>query len=288
MPLHWLPESDLREHSKRSIEALELWLRRLIDQELSTTYGADYIDATRPNGDRLLRNEIGRRLHKRTTDKLKFPRPIDGALLEDLIDIICNPELYDQHFRNPLQDAFPQGHAMARSMLSRLVAPRNALSHANPISVHDALRILCYSEDVISALKADFQRRGLHQQFNVPTIIRVTDSLGHVAMLSANRPHGAIVDYSTDAAAQLRCGDTLSIEVGIDPSFDPDTYDVEWLTSNIGGPVQRGPKFTLNLTERYVSTRLTLVCRVTSKSAWHKLGTIDDQLDIAYRVLPPL
>ena len=148
MPLHWLPESDLREHSKRSIEALELWLRRLIDQELSTTYGADYIDATRPNGDRLLRNEIGRRLHKRTTDKLKFPRPIDGALLEDLIDIICNPKLYDQHFRNPLQDAFPQGHAMARSMLSRLVAPRNALSHANPISVHDALRILCYSEDV--------------------------------------------------------------------------------------------------------------------------------------------
>ena len=287
MPLHWLPESDLREHCKRSIEALELWLRRLIDQELSTAYGADYINATRPNGDRVLRAEIARRLKERTTDKLKHPRPIDGALLNDLIDILCNPVLYAQHFRGPLQDVF-QGPAMARLLLCRLVAPRNALYHANPVSVHDALRILCYSEDVISALKADFQRRGLHQQFNVPTIIRVTDSLGYVAMLSANRPHGAMLDYSTEPAAQLRCGDALSIEVGIDPSFDPGTYDVEWLTSNIGGPVQRGPKFSLNLAERYVSTRLTLVCRVTSKSVWHKLGTIDDQLDIAYRVLPPL
>jgi hypothetical protein len=49
----------------------------------------------------------------------------------------------------------------------------------------------------------------------------------------------------------------------------------------------RGPKFVLLLEERYVSTRFCAVCRIISNARWHKLGTHDDQIDIAYRVLPP-
>lgn len=167
MPLHALTENDLREYCKRSIEALELWLRGLIDQQLTNEYGTDYINAVRTNGDRVIRGEISRRLIERTSDKLRFPRPIDGALLDDLVDIVCNPELYNSHFKGPLNDVFPVGCQMARTILSRLISPRNALYHANPVSIQEALRILCYSEDVISALKADYQRRGLHQQFNM-------------------------------------------------------------------------------------------------------------------------
>jgi hypothetical protein len=97
-----------------------------------------------------------------------------------------------------------------------------------------------------------------------------------------------MLDYSQDAAAHLRCGDTISTEVDVDPSFHPTTYDVRWLIANIGGPTTEGTKFTLLLTERYVSTRFCVVCQVISRAGWHKLGTHDDQIDIAYRVLPPV
>lgn len=286
MPLYALSENELREHCKRSIEALEYWLRRLIDQRLTAVYGANYLDAERPSGDRIIAGDISRRLNGRAIDRLRFPRPIDAALLDDLIHIICNPELYNLHFKASLQDAYPN-ESFARTQLSRLVRPRNCLSHANPISVHDAYRVLCYSQDVIEALKAHYRREGLQQQFNVPSVVRVMDSLGHVAHLVSDRLNPAMLDYSTEAAAQLRCGDTLSIEVTVDPSFDAEKYDIRWSIANVGGATQFGPRFTLLMTEQYVSARFCAVCYVVSREAWHKLGTCDDQVDVAYRVLPP-
>ena len=286
VPLYALSESELRDHCKRSIEALEYWLRRLVDQQLTAAYGPRYLDAERPSGDRMIAADISRRLNARATDRLRFPRTIDAAFLDDLILIICNPELYNLHFRTSLQDAYPN-EGFARTQLSRLVRPRNSLSHANPISVHDAHRVLCYCQDAIEALKAHYRREGLQQQFNVPSVVRVMDSLGHVAHLASDRMHPAMLDYSTEPTAQLRCGDTLSIEVTVDPSFDVEKYDIRWSIANVGGETQFGPKFTLLMTERYVSTRFCAVCFVVSREAWHKLGTYDDQVDVAYRVLPP-
>jgi hypothetical protein len=293
MPLYAVPENELRDHCKRSIEGLELWLRRLIDQKLSAAYGPNYLDATRPNGDRIVRNEIRDRLkEKAAKEPNRFARLIDAAFLEDAINIICNPELYKLHFSDALSAAFPNGHAEVRTLLMRLVPSRNALYHANPITVHDAYRILCYSQDVISALKEYYRSQNMQQQFNAPTVIRISDSLGHVVHLSSSNRHPngpAMLDYSRDDKAYLRSGDTISIEVDVDPSFDPTSYEIHWLISDIGGgPNISGRKFTLLLTEKYVSTRFCAVCRVISNAGWHKLGTHDDQIDIAYRVLPPV
>jgi hypothetical protein len=287
MPLHQIAEADRREHCRQALESLEHWLRRLIDQQLRQAYGADYLNAQRSDTSRVIRNDIARVLVDRwRNDPQRYPRPIDAAMLDDLVTVICNPELYREFFAVPLQDAF-ESNAIARIYLGRLIPPRNALSHANPISVHDAYRVLCYSQDVIAALKAHYRRTGLNQQFNVPTIIRVADSLGHVTHIDGDRMHGFQLDYSQDTASQLRCGDTLSIEVEVDPSFNADAYQIEWSIANIGGPRQTGPRFSLVLTERYVGARLTIVCWVTSEANWHKLGNFDDQMDIAYRVLPP-
>jgi hypothetical protein len=290
MPLYSLTERDLRDHCKRAIEALETWMRRLIHQQLSDAYGANYIDAMRPSGQRVINNDIARGLRARmTSDPERFPTPIDATFLEDAIALLCNPELYTQHFQAALMKAFPEGQAEARTFLNRLVRPRNALYHANPISVHEAYRVLCYTHDIIQSVKAYYESVNMQQQFNVPQVIRVIDSLGHAVSFSpASRPDGfGMLDYSRDENAILHCGDTLSIEVEVDPTFDPSTYEVEWLIGNVGGPRTTGSRFVLPLEERYVSTRLCLVCRVTSNAAWHKLGTHDDQLDIAYRVLPP-
>src|ERR1700693_5791176 len=118
MPLYALPESELRDHCKRSVEALELWLRRLIEQKLSAAYGPNYLDATKPNGDNIIRTEIRNRLkEKAAKEPHRFARLIDAAFLEDAVDIISNPELYKLHFSDALSAAFPNGHAEVRTLL---------------------------------------------------------------------------------------------------------------------------------------------------------------------------
>jgi hypothetical protein len=251
----------------------------------------DYLNVTRSDGSRIIRKRLAQDLTKRQSDEpRRYPRFIDAAFLNDEIDIICNPTLYEEHFRDALNDVFPLGCESARDFLKRLVLPRNALYHANALSVHDAYRVLCYTLDVTEALKAYYTKLNMEQQYNVPTVIRIVDSLGHMVHLStANRhPTGsAIVDFSNDVSGYLRCGDTLSIDVEVDPTFNPNEYQVNWLISNVGGPQIIGTKFQLYLAERYVSTRFCAVCHVRSNKSWHKMGDFDDQIDIAYRVLPP-
>ena len=67
-----------------------------IHQKLSDAYGANYIDATRPSGQRVVNNEIVRRLRARmSSDPDRYPTPIDATLLEDAIALLCNPDLCD-------------------------------------------------------------------------------------------------------------------------------------------------------------------------------------------------
>jgi hypothetical protein len=291
MPLHSIPQSDLREHCKRTIEGLELWLRRLIHDQLAAAYGQGYVDATRTDGSRIIRSELAGKLKDRQSkEPQRFARLIDAALLDEEIDIICNPALYKPYFQKALASAFPQGHECARTFLERLVGPRNSLYHANPVSVHDAYRMLTYSLDVIQSLKEHYIETNKDQLYNTPTVIRVTDSLGRSFDLSSvgqSTEAFTMLDSSNDPGACLRCGDRLSIEVEVDPSFNASEYQIEWVISNIGGPRMTGPKFDLLLTERYVASRFCVVCRVISNKAWHRAGTHDHQIDIAYRVLPP-
>ncbi len=292
MPLHTISEAQIRDGCKRAIEGLELWLRRLIDTILSEAYGQDYLDAQRADGSRVIKSNLSKTLSdRRSQEPERFVRPIDAAFLEDQIKIICNPDLYKNHFEDALRDAFPQGNNSARTFLMRLVTPRNALYHANPVSVHDAYRVLCYSMDVVESLKSYYARVNLENLYNVPTVVKVLDSLGHVFYPSpSNRnPDGsAILDYSQDKESYLRCGDSISITAEIDPAFSSDQYEIEWVIANLGGPRITGDKFYMVLSDRYVSTRFCISCRVISNQNWHKLGTCDDQVDIAYKVLPPI
>jgi hypothetical protein len=294
MPLHSIPETELRDYCKRAIEGLEVWLRRLIDDRFSAAFGDNYIDAKKSNGGNLIGGAISKQLRERQGKEPKrFTRLIDAAFLDDLIALICNPDHYRMYFKDALDGAFGGGGDHLREVLDRLVTPRNALYHANQISVHEAYRVLCYSMDVVQALKDYYAKLNMTQQYNVPTVIRLSDSLGHVVHLSKGNRHPqglAMVDYSNDTSAHLRCGDSISIEVDVDPTFDSSEYDIRWGIANLSGPAPQivGRKFTLNLTEQFVSTRFCAVCWVTSKKSWHKLGSFDDQIDIAYRVLPPV
>ena len=289
MPLYSLAEKDLRDHCKRAIETLEQWMRRLIDQKLTESYGADYLNAKRTSGDRVIKKGIAEALTERKAKEPdRYPTPISAAVLEDEIELLCKPKLYKEHFADALKSAFPEGNDEARTFLTRLIPIRNALSHSNSISVHDAYRVLCYTHDVIQSIKDYYKAVNMAQLFNAPTIIRVTDSLGHDRPLSdPNRTVAAILDFSRDNKDFLHCGDTLSIEVDIDPTFDASTYGIRWLIANTNNPtVQHGTKFVLRLEEHHVAAQFTVVCHVTSNAKWHKLGTHDDQIDFIYCVLP--
>jgi len=145
MPLHTISETQMRDGCKRAIEGLELWLRRLIDTKLTEAYGQDYLDAQKTDGSRVIKSDLAKTLsNRKSQEPERFVRPIDAAFLDDQIQIICNPALYSDHFADALSYIFPQGNDSARTFLMRLITPRNALYHANPISVHDAYRVLCY------------------------------------------------------------------------------------------------------------------------------------------------
>lgn len=290
MPLHTLKEADLREYCRRAIEALEFWLRRLIDDELTKAHGPDYITANDEHGNHVINNELRRSLTSRQArEPERYPRLIDAAELEDEIRILCNPNLYKRLFREALENAFPLGDEQARATLNRLLGPRNALSHGNPISVRQAEQVICYTGDVTDSLKRYYGIKNLARQYDVPTVIRYSDWSGttlHENQL--NRGNGGCqLSFNDDSDKYLRVGDTLSMEIEIDPSFDPQEYAVRWVICGSKTPEQTGPQLVLRIEMEHVNQNFEIHCYVTSNKEWHRFGGWDDFLAVRFKVLPP-
>ncbi|WP_171134946.1 hypothetical protein [Ruegeria sp. HKCCD7221] len=288
--LEHLTDSQVREAAKARIETLERWLRRLIDEsfiEISTEY-EKYQDN---NGNRLIKKQIVENAERRRDGNPdRFPRFIDAVFLDDLVTIICGQEW--QRFRGPLSAAFPQGRDVAKEFLGRLIEPRNRLSHANPLSLRQAEQAVCYSGDVIDALKGYYQKMGMKTEYNVPTIINFSDSFGN----SVSRPYmtevsplGVLVDFSKEPESYLNVGDILTLEVDIDPAFEQSDYTLDWVA--FGPPIQgdtSSSKIVISITAGHVGQQMDFRCRVKSNKEWHKSSMgIDDQFDARYRVLPP-
>jgi hypothetical protein len=286
MPLHRLPNTELRDYAKRSIEALEIWLRRLIDDELSSLYGSDYLTATKSDGSKVVSGKITKdMIALRTAEPLRYPRPIDAALLDDIIKIVSNPNLFE-HFKDALTNAFPLGNEHVRSTLERLIPPRNALYHANPVSVRQVEQVVCYCNDTIASLKEYYERKNMGDQFNAPTIIRISDSLGndfHSPQLLISGPSR---QTSTGAVATVRAGDTLSLEIEVDPSFDRSEYMIKWVLSGEVAP-EKSERINIRLESKHVGTLFIITVDLISSLSWHRHGSWDDRVLTCYRVLPP-
>lgn len=169
MSLHKLNQAELNQDCKKYIESVEIWLRRLIDQTLTIHYGSNYLTFQHANGDYLIKNEIRNKIQARIdSEPGRYPRPIDACLLEHEIAIISNPVLYKIHFKKVFENEFPEGLTGFRKCLDRLVQPRNKLYHANPISIREAERVICYSNDIIDAIKDYYIQTGMNQEYNRP------------------------------------------------------------------------------------------------------------------------
>ena len=187
MPLHRIPFEELRLACRQKLETCELWLRRLIHEELMQRYGNTYFTEGMQNENHMFRKDIRDHSAKMLSESAgRYSKEVDTLLIEHIVDTICKQDLYHVCFSPALRDAYPDGREEARTFLRRLIPIRNALSHANPISVHDAERVFCYCDDVIESLKRHYSERNMAQEYNAPQFTKFTDSLGHSEILSGS------------------------------------------------------------------------------------------------------
>jgi hypothetical protein len=285
MPLHKIPLEELRIACRQRLETCEMWLRRLIHEELSRKFGSTYFREGIYNSNALFSSKIRKHAAERMNrEPNRYDSEIDTLLMDHIVDTVCKSDLFADFFRPALKGAFPHGNEEARTFLSRLVPVRNALSHANPISVRDAERVLCYCGDVIESIKEFYESRNMEQEYNTPRFTRFADSLGNSKLLSETR---SFLSY-TDSVA-LRPGDSIRLEVEVDSSFEPNAYRIDWVVCNIPNDEQgSGTSFQLTIQPQYVSETFCISASLKSMRSWHRYGNFDDSMVIYYKVLPPL
>lgn len=287
-----LTDSEIRSLCKEKLESLEYWLRRIIDELLKAEYN-DYFEHQDSNGNQLIKTAIVNSLKSRKQNEPnRYPRLIDAVLLDDAIDIICKPELFQNHFKEVLKNAYPNGREEARTFFKRLIPSRNSLSHANPISIRQAEQVICYSNDIIDSIKNFYTDKNMDNDYNVPLILKITDSFGNVFHRNQmNNVHdgGIGKTFYNDPSYNLRVGDTLTIEVEVDPSFDENEYTITWGSAKgFSEQLPNGKKAIIPISERQVAQRFDVQCRVKSNKNWHRMHLgADDFMLLHYKILPP-
>ncbi|CAN7411123.1 hypothetical protein [Caballeronia sp. LjRoot31] len=282
MPFRFLSNEQTQSIARHRIETLELWLRRLVHDELTAEFGEDYFSATESGGQNVINGEIRRAVRDRLVQEPdRFPRNVDALILDHLVDIVCKASLYERHFKAPLREAFPEGCTEARTFLKRLIPIRNRLAHANSITAHQAEQAVCYADDVLASIKQYYVLRNMAQEYNVPRLLTFTDSLGHRREISSSRE-----SFGFTPAPPLRPGDTISFEVEADASFDPAEYKIEWRVD--ATRTANGPHFALELKNEHVADMLLIAAQIVSSKKWHKHSGYDGRVEVWYQVLPPI
>ena len=276
---------ETRAACKGKIESLEFWLRRLIDLRLTAIHGPNYFDEVDATGAHLFSTSV----RKHATDMMsahpgRYQRRIDTLLLEDEAKTIF--KLFGE-FRDAFAGVAHNREAV-QQQLNHIVAARNPLYHANPVTLRQAERAYCYSSDIIDSIQDFYRKQAMAYLYDAPLILRMSDSLGHVQHRAAGTEaqdfnHG----YANDEASYLRVGDVLTVEVEVDPAYPSDSYEIRWASTRLAlNQYGKGTSFQIVLTESQVAAQFDIQCSVTSNSAWHRKGDKDDFMLVSYRVLP--
>lgn len=284
---HDYTEEELRSYCRTCLESLETWARRLIHEKMTQKYGTSYINAKKENGEYIIKNAV--RQHIQSMQKKepdRFHQPVDTLFIDHIIYFLCNQNWYKNLFKEALDHMYPEGHAELRTFLTRLVPIRNALSHGNPISTRQAEQAICYSHDFVEGLKKYYKEKGLEQVWNVPRIIRITDSLGNVF----NNPVDGLIGWSIfQTKAKFHCGDSYSVNIEVDSSFAESEYNISWSIDGKNVPeFNDSKKFIITFSEANIAASVFLQCRIISKKSWHKYSGYDCAVTLKMSVLPPM
>lgn len=285
---HDYTQDELRSYCRTSIESLEIWARRLVHEKMTEKYGENYMNMTREDGSSFVKKDIKDHVSKMMSrEPDRYKRPVDTLFIDQIIYFLCNQCWYNELFKPALDYAYPQGCSEAREFLNRLVPIRNPLSHSNPITMRQVERAICYSNDFVEGLKAYYKDRGEEQVWNVPRIIKVKDSLGNM-FENPTDSHGQSSIFVI--SNELRCGDTYSVEIEVDPSFSPYEYDIIW-TAHKGkkeDDFKNKTKYTVRFSENDVAKIHIIHCEIISKKDWHKYSFHDCEVALHLTVYPPI
>lgn len=285
-----LSDEELRSICRTNIEALEKWARLLLNKVLVKKYGVDYIHTKNADGNYMFRKKLVEKADEMMTNEPgRFPTSLDTLFLEDLVYVICHDKVYpllSKHFKET--DFYPQGKEQIRTHLDRLIPIRNKLSHTNPFSNRDAQRAVCYSNDFIDAVKYYFEQENMEKEFNVPTIIKITDSFGNETIPSETKEtiHYQLIDPATKQQKVLRRGDKFSVTLEIDPSFSQDDYHLEWQKYEGMDIVENGKKIIVEIGNELIGENNLIGCKVISSNEWHRYNGYDQRFILQFKALP--
>ncbi len=279
-------EEELRSLCRSSIESFELWARRLIDEKLTIKYGPDYINYKTSEENFLFKKDFRERIQRKLTKgPVRFPRIVDALFMDDMIYLLCREDFYQELFAEALMQAYPNGQKEAHVFLDRIKQIRNALSHANAISIHQAEQVICYTHDFIESVKEYYVKKGMEQVWNVPRIIKITDSLGNTFYNPDNNSQRSIFKLKQS----IYCGESYSVTIETDTTFSEAEYDIIWSDqgSNQNMFTNKKTYFT-TFNESDVSQVHTIQCTIISHKNWHKYKYYDCQICLMFSVLPPI
>lgn len=277
-------QEELRSYCRQNIENFEIWARNIIHEKMSANYGSDYINYKVSDENYLVKKEIREHVSKMLKkDPSRYPRIVDTLFVDHIIYFLCHNQLYPTLFKEVLDEIYPDGREEARTFLSRLIPIRNPLSHSNPISMHQAEQAICYTHDFIEGVKSYYKKKGEEKMWNVPSIIKIKDSLGNVFenFTSNNDPEVIRIPQN------LNCGETYSIEVDVDPSFSSSEYDIVWEFDHFKKDFKNNKKISITFTPKDVGELFAINCEIISKKEWHKYNLYDFRALICLTVLPP-
>ena len=121
MALHLLAIEDVRAAARQRLESCELWLRRLVHDQMHEALGADFVMTGTFNGQPILSRDVRNRIATRIAAQPgRYPRQVDALLLDDLAALLAKEDLYRKFFAVSLRGGFPLGREHVRCVLGRL------------------------------------------------------------------------------------------------------------------------------------------------------------------------
>lgn len=281
---------ELRTICRTHIENFERWARIFIHNILTEKLGEDYIHATGKDGNYRIKKDVVKHIDKMMTENpSRFPTPVDALFIEDIVYILCKDDFYRNYFSEYLRVMYPEGNSELRTFLSRLTPIRNKLSHTNPFSIREAEQCVCYSNDFIECIKNYYAMTGQDKEFNVPTIIRANDSLGNEYIIKEDNFPWVSIEIGNPEREEKQVfysGEKFSLTLTIDPSFDKNTYTLEWDKSDGVEVVNNGEQINVTITNKLIGERVILTCKLITTNEWHRYSEYDQQLLVRFKALP--
>ncbi len=288
--LVYLPTSHIRDICWENIENMEHWAKRFIHETLIDSYGCNYLNSIDDNNNQIIKKSIRDDVERRmSSDPRRYPRAVDALTLENIIEILCNDALFNNHFGVALSNEYPCGSKHVKHFLTQIKNVRNKYAHNNEMSIREAERAICYSRDFIDCLRKYYQKIGREKDYNAPTFIKLLDSQGYTRHFTPGQRMSIIRDQDE---LKLRAGDLYRLEVVVDSTFSLDDYEVYWQYGDyIENDTARykGNIIDIPITNEMVGRTLKIQCTILSKKSWHRYGSCDDFLLYEVKtILPPI